>query len=53
MEATVNLLLLLAVIYLVVGVYKAAAHINSGRFGTSGPLVSFIAVTLLWPILDP
>jgi hypothetical protein len=39
------------VIYLVIGVLKALNHLGSGRQGAAGPLVTFIAMTLLWPVL--
>lgn len=38
-------------IYLVVGFFKASAHIKSGKVGTAGPLWTFLAVMLLWPFL--
>jgi hypothetical protein len=38
-------------IYIVIGVFKALGHLGSGKVGLQGPLVTFIAVTLLWPVL--
>jgi hypothetical protein len=38
-------------IYLLVGVFKALGHLGSGKVGLQGPLVTFITVTLLWPIV--
>ena len=38
-------------IYLIIGVFKASAHLSSGRVGLSGPLATFVAVTLLWIVL--
>jgi hypothetical protein len=38
-------------IYIVIGVFKAFGHLGSGKVGLQGPLVTFIAVTLLWPVL--
>ena len=46
-----DLFLIVTGIYLLVGAVKAINHLNSGRVGTEGPLVTFITVTLLWPIL--
>lgn len=36
-------------IYLLVGLYKALNHINSGRVGLRGPWVTLITITFLWP----
>ena len=38
-------------IYLLIGVFKALGHLGSGKVGLQGPLVTFITVTLLWPVL--
>ena len=37
-------------LYLVIGFFKASAHINSGKVGTKGPIATFLSVMLLWPI---
>jgi len=39
------------VIYLVIGFFKASAHVGSGRYGTAGPLATYIAVMFLWPFI--
>lgn len=38
--------------YLLIGVFKAGDHIvNLHKVGTSGPWVTFVAVTLFWPFV--
>lgn len=46
-----DLFLIAAAIYLVIGAIKAISHINSGRVGTEGVLVTFLFVTVAWPIV--
>lgn len=46
-----ELLIRVMIIYFVIGLYKAINHIGSGRVGTKGPLITFITVTLLWPVI--
>jgi hypothetical protein len=46
-----DLLLWVIAIYLVIGWFKAINHIGAGRMGTSGPLVTLITVTFLWPFV--
>lgn len=41
----------IAIVYLVLGVFKASAHLSSGRDGLKGPLATFITVTFLWPFI--
>ena len=38
-------------ISLVIGVFKALGHLGTGKVGLQGPLATFIAVTLLWPVI--
>lgn len=38
-------------IYLVIGFFKAGAHIDSGKVGTEGRGATFLTVMLLWPIV--
>lgn len=38
-------------LYLLIGFFIAVGHINSGTMGTRGPVVTLIAVTLLWPLV--
>ena len=38
-------------IYLLIGVFKALGHLGSGRVGMQGPVATFLAVTLLWPVI--
>jgi hypothetical protein len=37
--------------YVLIGIFKASAHLESGLVGAKGPTVTFWAVTLLWPLL--
>ncbi len=38
-------------LYFVVGIFKASAHIESGKVGTAGPVWTFLAVLFLWPFI--
>ena len=42
---------IIAIGYVLVGVFKASAHLESGQVGAKGPTATFCAVTLLWPVL--
>ena len=46
-----DILLWAVAIYLPIGLIKAINHVGSGRMGTSGPLVTLLTVTFLWPFL--
>ena len=39
------------VLYLYIGAGQATRNISRGYVGSAGPLVTFIAVTLLWPVM--
>lgn len=38
-------------IYLVIGFFKACAHLNSGKVGSLGPYATLMSITLLWPFI--
>lgn len=38
-------------LYLFIGAAQAARNISRGVEGSSGPFLTFIAVTLLWPVM--
>jgi hypothetical protein len=39
-----------AALYVLIGMAQAARNIQRGRMGSSGPLLTFIFVTLFWPV---
>ena len=40
------------IIYIIVGIFVACNHLASGRCGSAGPVVTFIATVILWPLLQ-
>ncbi len=45
-----DILFYILIVYIGIGAIKAIGHINSGRVGRMGYGVTFIFITLLWPI---
>jgi hypothetical protein len=45
------LLWLISGVYLYVGAAQAARNISRGMVGSAGPVVTFVVVTLLWPVM--
>lgn len=41
----------LAGLYLLIGFFIAVGRISNGTMGTRGPLLTLIAVTMLWPFI--
>lgn len=46
-----EIIIVIAIIYLLIGFVKGVSHLSSGRVGTMGWFLTLVFTTLFWPFV--